>query len=45
MAAFYAAMEVQPKLQPQDEETLEYVGSPGGAKIEVRYVDTELQFN
>ncbi|KAJ8523018.1 hypothetical protein ONZ45_g505 [Pleurotus djamor] len=36
MGAFYAAMNVKPRLQPKQEELVSYRRIPGGVKIEVR---------
>jgi hypothetical protein len=39
MGAFYAAMNIQPRLHPTEEETSDYKGSPGGVQIKVKYVN------
>jgi len=38
MGAFCAAMKIQPRLHPEEEDYVEYRGFPRGAEIEVRYV-------
>ena len=38
MGAFYAAFEIQPRLQPKAGKTLGYQPSARGATLEVRYV-------
>ncbi len=42
MGAFYAAMNIKPRLQPKKEDIAPYKQIPGGAKIDVRYVRTQL---
>jgi hypothetical protein len=42
MGAFYAAMKIQPRLQPKEDDALDYKSAHGGATIEVRYVKISI---
>lgn len=42
MGAFYAAMNIKPRLQPKKEDIVAYKQIPGGAKIDVRYVQLSI---
>lgn len=42
MGAFYAAMKIQPRLQPKEDDVLDYKSVHRGATIEVRYVKVSI---